>query len=234
MAGKKFYVVWIGRRPGIYNRWEDCRDQVQRFEGARYMSFETEADAREAMANGWKQAYAAHHQAVGLQGGQGAGASDALPAPGGGSPRMSSRPTGSFIAVDAACSGNPGRMEYRGVLVQAGRDGAPAQATTLFHKGPFEDGTNNIGEFLAIVHGLALQKQQKSRLPVYSDSANGLLWVKKKKCATKLAPTSRNAVLFNLMDKAEKWLCANTYDEIPLHKWQTEIWGEIPADFGRK
>ena len=38
------------------------------------------------------------------------------------------------IAVDAACSGNPGKMEYRGVYVADGRE--------LFHIGPFEEGTN--------------------------------------------------------------------------------------------
>jgi ribonuclease HI len=47
------------------------------------------------------------------------------------------------IAVDAACSGNPGVLEYRGVDLQTGQE--------IFHQ-HFEIGTNNIGEFLAIAH----------------------------------------------------------------------------------
>ena len=127
-------------------------------------------------------------------------------------------------AVDAACAGNPGRMEYRGVCLRTGQE--------VFHFGPVY-GTNNIGEFLAIVHALALLKQQGLPLAVYSDSRNALLWVRKKKCKTSLARTARTEALFQLIDRAEKWLHENTYDT-PLLKWETQLWGEVPADFGRK
>jgi ribonuclease HI len=116
-------------------------------------------------------------------------------------------------------------MEYRGVYV--------ADGTEIFHVGPFEDGTNNIGEFLGIVHALALLAQKKSNLPIYSDSVNAIKWVERKKCNTKLKETSRNQIIFELIARAEKWLNENTYSN-PILKWQTEIWGEIPADFGRK
>ncbi len=231
MPKTKFYVVWIGQKPGIYTVWEECRKQVQGFGNARYMAFDTEAEAREAMANGWKTAYAAHNQSIGLSG----SSESRLAEPSGDSPKQSQRPTVCFIAVDAACSGNPGKMEYRGVYVQPSSDSQGAsQAREIFHVGPFEEGTNNIGEYLAIVHALALQKQKQTRIPVYSDSANGLSWVKKKHCGTKLAPSPRNAPLFELIKKADNWLATNTYEEIPLNKWRTELWGEVPADFGRK
>ena len=129
------------------------------------------------------------------------------------------------IAVDAACSGNPGDMEYRGVYVPTRQE--------IFRIGPFPEGTNNIGEFLAIVHGLALLKKKNSSLPIYSDSANALLWVKNKKCKTKLQRNERNSPIFDLIERAEKWLETNTYTT-PLLKWETRKWGEIPADFGRK
>lgn len=127
-------------------------------------------------------------------------------------------------AVDAACSGNPGPMEYRCIDLQTGQQ--------VFHYGPVH-GTNNIGEFLAIVHGLALLKQKGSNIPIYSDSKIAQKWVRDGKCRTTLAPTSRNAELLGLVARAEKWLATNTYTN-PIIKWETKQWGEIPADFGRK
>lgn len=127
-------------------------------------------------------------------------------------------------AVDAACSGNPGPMEYRCIDLQTGQQ--------VFHYGPIH-GTNNIGEFLAIVHGLALLKQKGSNIPIYSDSKIAQKWVRDGKCRTTLAPTSRNAELLGLVARAEKWLATNTYTN-PIIKWETKQWGEIPADFGRK
>ena len=128
------------------------------------------------------------------------------------------------LAVDAACSGNPGMMEYRGVYIATGEE--------VFHFGPMF-GTNNIGEFLAIVHGLALLKQKNLDLPIYSDSYNALLWVKGKKCKTKLPRDEKSEQLFGYIDRAEKWLKENGYST-KLIKWETDKWGEIPADFGRK
>ena len=128
------------------------------------------------------------------------------------------------LAVDAACSGNPGPMEYRGVHI--------ASRQEVFHFGPLK-GTNNIGEFLAIVHGLALIKQKGYYMPLYSDSANAISWVKQKKCKTKLPRTSETEYLFELIERAEKWLKENKYST-PILKWETKEWGEIPADFGRK
>ena len=127
--------------------------------------------------------------------------------------------------MDAACSGNPGKMEYRGVDVNSGEQ--------LFLCGPFEDGTNNIGEFLALVHALALQYKNKVSLPIYSDSKVAMLWVKNKKAKTKLVETGRNKELFTLIERAEKWLENYSYT-VPILKWETKEWGEIPADFGRK
>lgn len=200
---RKYYVVWAGRQPGVYPTWEACKAQVEGFEGAKYKRYETEAAARKAFENGWS---ASKHQAR--------PANKNLP-----------RPTGDFLAVDAACSGNPGRMEYRGVFSRTGN--------VIFHQGPFEDGTNNIGEFLALVHALALQTANNTCLPIYSDSANAIAWVRKKTCNTKLERRPSNEPIFNLIERAEQWLATHTVD-IPILKWETALWGEIPADFGRK
>ena len=116
-------------------------------------------------------------------------------------------------------------MEYRGVY--------PPTMQEIFRIGPLKKGTNNIGEFLALVHGLALLKQKGSDLPIYSDSRNAIGWVKKKKCKTLLEREPVNEPIFDLIERAEKWLNTNTYTT-PILKWETSEWGEIPADFGRK
>jgi ribonuclease HI len=103
----------------------------------------------------------------------------------------------------------------------------------IFHFGPVY-GTNNIGEFLAIVHALALMKQKGVRMTIYSDSRNALSWVKQKKCKTKLERTPKTEELFQMIERAENWLKNNSYVDIPVLKWETEEWGEVPADFGRK
>lgn len=128
-------------------------------------------------------------------------------------------------AVDAACSGNPGPMEYRCVDLATGAE--------VFHFGPVH-GTNNIGEFLAIVHALALMERDgiKGKI-IYSDSRNAMLWVKKKQCKTKLARTPRTEQLYQIIARAENWLRTHQINTSIL-KWETQKWGEVPADFGRK
>lgn len=128
------------------------------------------------------------------------------------------------IAVDAACSGNPGPMEYRGVDLRTGQE--------VFHYGPIQ-ATNNIGEFLAIVHALALLHQSGSSITIYSDSVSGMAWVRNKKCKTSLPMTPENARARHLIARAEIWLRTHTFQN-KIIKWDTDRWGEIPADFGRK
>ncbi|MBQ3610119.1 MAG: ribonuclease H family protein [Bacteroidaceae bacterium] len=206
---QKYYVVWKGVSPGIYTSWTDCQLQTKGYEGAQYKSFETQEEAEQAFASSpyayiGNQKPAASHQHP-----------QALP----------ENFDLNCVAVDAACSGNPGPMEYRGVYLQTGQE--------IFHFGPVY-GTNNIGEFLAIVHALALMKQKGICMTVYSDSRNALSWVKQKKCKTKLERTPKTEELFRLIERAETWLKTHTYSDIPLLKWETDVWGEVPADFGRK
>ena len=214
MPKQKFYVVWRGRKPGVYDSWDDCKQQVEGFGEAAYKAYATLEDAEEAFWRGKEEAQPA--QAV-------AGQDDKK----GGTPLPAAAPRPydeDAIAVDAACSGNPGPMEYRGVDLRSGQE--------LFHLGPMH-GTNNIGEFLAIVHALALLKKQGVKRTVYSDSRNALLWVRQKQCKTRLERNAQTEGLFQLIDRAVIWL-RNNKIEVPLLKWQTKEWGEVPADFGRK
>ena len=214
MPKQKFYVVWRGRKPGVYDNWDGCKAQVEGFGEAEYKAYATLEDAEEALWRGKEEAQPA--QAVA---GQDDKTSDTpLPAA---APRPYDEDA---IAVDAACSGNPGPMEYRGVDLRSGCE--------LFHLGPMH-GTNNVGEFLAIVHALALLKKQGVKRTVYSDSRNALIWVRQKQCKTKLERNAQTEGLFQLIDRAVEWL-RNNKIEVPLLKWQTKEWGEVPADFGRK
>lgn len=206
----KYYVVWQGVEPGIYETWEECLLQTKGFAGAKYKSFESMQEAEAAFAS-------SPYDYVKPK------AEKTTPAQRKDAP-LPPEVLENSLAVDAACSGNPGQMEYRGVHV--------ASRQQIFHFGPLY-GTNNIGEFLAIVHGLALLKQKNIQMPIYSDSVNAIGWVKKKQCKTKLERNEKTEELFKLIERAEKWLAQNTYTTQIL-KWDTKKWGEIPADFGRK
>lgn len=207
MGKKRYYVVWNGLEPGIYGSWDECQAQIKGVKQALYKSFATLDEAERAYSSA-PQLY------IGNNTTKTKATETDLPL----------NVQREALAVDAACSGNPGQMEYRGVYL--------ATKQEIFHFGPVY-GTNNIGEFLAIVHALALLKQKGSNIPIYSDSHNAILWVKQRCCKTKLPHTAGTEELFALINRAEKWLQNNSYSN-PIIKWETSKWGEIPADFGRK
>ncbi|MFT7120056.1 MAG: ribonuclease HI [Neolewinella sp.] len=215
---KKFYVVWLGHTPGVYTEWSKAKKEIDAYKGAKYKSFPDRRQAEAAYANGFQ-----HYINSSLQ----KPASHQRPRP---SPRRSNAPTtekilNQSISVDAACSGNPGKMEYQGVTT--------AGKKQLFHRA-FPLGTNNVGEFLALVHALAfLKSQDMGDLPIYSDSQIAIGWIKKKKCKTTLVKNKKTEELYTYIERGEKWLKANPVTN-PIYKWNTRVWGEIPADFGRK
>lgn len=218
---KKFYVIWVGHQPGIYTTWEEAQAQIKGFKGALFKSFPTLTAAQLALAQGAAtsapKAAASAKPAVASKQPSSSVKSRKQPVL---PPRVPNS-----ISVDAACSGNPGPMEYQGVVTHNGR--------RLFHQA-FPLGTNNIGEFLAIVHALAfLQEQQRPDVPIYTDSTIAIGWVVKKQAKTLLARTPQTEKLHQMIDRAEHWLKNHSYSN-PIYKWPTHLWGEIPADFGRK
>lgn len=210
MAKKKFYVVWSGHKTGVFTSWNVCKKHITNYKGAQYKSFASKEEAEKAIKGNYAEYVGKDTKRVKLS-------LEEL--------KKFGNPIVPSISVDAACSGNPGKMEYRGVVTESKKQ--------LFIQGPFEKGTNNIGEFLALVHGLGYLKQHKIELPLYSDSKIAISWVKRGQCRTNLAITSENKLLFDFIKRAEKWLKENSYSTKIL-KWETKAWGEIPADFGRK
>ena len=227
MAKKqKYYVVWQGKQPGIYTSWDECKKQVAGVQGAQYKSFDTVAEAEAASRLPYSSVVTRNTS----QTSQASRASDtgALFIDEAGMtairPGVENPPILDALAVDAACSGNPGRMEYQGIYIPT--------RTRVFHY-IAEKGTNNIGEFLAIVHGLSYLKKHHLNQIIYSDSANAISWVRQKQCKSKLPVDEKTAELWDYVHRAENWLRTNTYTT-EIRKWDTDNWGEIPADFGRK
>ena len=209
MPKPKFYVVWKGRKTGIFTSWQECSAQVTGFFGAEYKSFEIRSDAETAFHATYEDNKGGKH-----------------------TPTMKAQtfidigqPIAESYCVDASCIGNPGLMEYYCVDTTSKQE--------IFHLGPFDNGTNNIGEFLAVVHALALFKKREWTQPLYTDSETAIIWVKKRRCKTKLPRDEKNDPIFDLISRAEDWLKKNEY-ETQILKWETEAWGEIPADYGRK
>ncbi|MDW8425186.1 MAG: viroplasmin family protein [Meiothermus sp.] len=201
----KYYVVWKGRQTGIFSSWPEAEAQVKGFVGAQYKAFGSPDEARRAFAGKFEDYR-----------GQKACQERLLEVP---------PPLTPSYCVDAACSGNPGWLEYRCVDTQTRKE--------IFRRGPFAQGTNNVGEFLALVEALMWCQQKGYAWPIYSDSVNAIAWVKAKQARTHLRRTPENAELFERIAQAEAWLRSHRYPN-PVLKWQTESWGENPADFGRK
>jgi ribonuclease HI len=207
MPKQKFYVVWKGRKPGIYTSWVECERQVKGFVGAEFKAFGSLQEAESAFQSKY-EAYKGKSSTMGKW------------------KEAEEQPILPSISVDAACNGSPGKMEYRGVDTESGKE--------IFRVGPYADGTNNVGEFLAIVHALTWLSKNKKKLPIYSDSENGISWVYQGQCKTKLKHTGKNTIIFTLIHSAENWLAENELDDDAVLKWDTHGWGENPADFGRK
>jgi ribonuclease HI len=207
---KKFFVVWEGFNPGIYQTWKECQLQTDGFSKAKYKSFPTYELAKKALSEGPENYWGKDRFFSSLT-------DEEL--------KLIGDPIKNSMTVDAGCQGIPGPMDYQGVDFFTGE--------VVFRKGPFLDSTQNIGEYLAIVHALAHMKKKGDNRPIYSDSRNAISWIKNKGHRTNLVPSELNKDSFELLRRADKWLKENTYSNKIL-KWETKAWGEIPADFGRK
>lgn len=211
--GKKWYVVWAGHETGVYDNWEDCKIAVEGFPGAKYKSYTSKDEAIEAY-RGDPDEQLSLFKAMAKRRAEVTNYENF--------PEIEMN----SIAVDAACSGNPGKVEYQGVDVRTG--------ARLFHVGPMEGGSNNQGEYLALIHALAwLDQRGLHNITVYSDSRTALAWLRNRGARSKIAATAENARIRELISRADAWIQTHN-PRNPVRKWETEKWGEIPADFGRK
>lgn len=206
----KFYVVWKGRKTGLFNSWEECKEQVHGYDKAVYKSFKNRELALQALNSPSSEFIGKDIQDSTL------------------SPEqriLIGEPILESISVDGAWNTGTGAVEYQGVETKTKK--------VLFRIGPYDDGTINMVEFLAIVHGLSYCKKNNLDLPIYTDSTTAISWVRDKKIRTNHKPSEKNKKLFELLERGVKWLNENEYQNKIL-KWETQAWGENPADFGRK
>lgn len=202
-----YYVVWQGHVPGVYDNWDDAKKQISGAVKPKYKSFGSKSLAEKAFDEG-----PANYEGRSFKTAKDLSAEDL---------ERIGTPEPNSLSVDAACNGRTGVFEYQGVITDSG--------TQVFHAGPFKNGTNNVGEFLALVHALAYLKQSRSDLPIYSDSRTAMAWVRRGRANT----TSKDPATVKLIRRAEKWLSENTWKN-KIMKWETKAWGDIPADFNRK
>ncbi|PZE19778.1 ribonuclease H [Paenibacillus xerothermodurans] len=224
MAKQKYYVVWEGKVPGIYKTWAECQAVTNGYPQAKFKAYESEAEAQAALKRGWKASFAASSKAAAASSAGAAqrGSERARAAKGS---KSSEQVVLDSISVDVGSKGNPGLVEYKGVDTRTGK--------VIFQHPPIAKGTNNLGEFLAIVHALAYLKQKGSSMTIYSDSVTAISWVRKKAVATNLPRDESTKEIWALVDRALAWLHNNSYSN-PILKWDTKAWGEIKADYGRK
>ena len=195
MPKQKFYVVFQGKKTGLFKTWSECEFQVKGVKGALYKSFSTYQSAQEAFTD-YKLGDVARRS-----------------------------PLANSICVDASCTGNPGIVEYQAYDMET--------ETILFCNDKVGLGTNNLGEFLAIVDALKYCLTSQRDCVIYSDSQTAMSWVFKKKVNSSLIRDASTKQIWLLIDDAINWLTTHSYT-IRVLKWDTVKWGEIPADFGRK
>jgi ribonuclease HI len=209
---KKAYVVWEGKKPGVYHTWSETKAQTDGFPGAKFKGFDSLEAANAAFGGGKFSS----------------GSKSKFSAPGK-NPVLGSRPTGTYLTVDAAYSHSTLICEWRGVLVTGDRQ------TEVFRSAQYQGGSANVGEFLGIIQGLQYLREQGLAMPLYSDSYNAQVWVKRK---AHKSSAKRSAELTKLLDEGIRYL-TETPNKGPgvyvnIVDWKTSEWGEIPADFGRK
>jgi ribonuclease HI len=206
---KKFYVVRKWKKIWIFDSRDECKESVNGFSDAKYKWFSDKEGAEIALKE-WREKY---YEVKNVSKKEKVNNED-IPF------------FANSIAVDAACSGNPGEMEYKWIDLQTWDE--------IFHE-KFAIWTNNIGEFLAIVHWLKYLKDKKDKV-IYSDSRIAISRVNQWKCKTQLKIENWNPDferILKAVERAENWLKENWINHKIL-KWNTEDWWEIPADFGRK
>ncbi len=145
MAAKKYYVIWIGRQPGIYTTWSEAERQVKGFPNAKYKSFPSQETATQAYAGGSTKATTVVRK-----------------------PSTSSQKKGTVktassanifdadvvIFCDGACDPNPGKSGT-GIAVYHDKE-----LQQLWYGLYNPAGTNNTAELLGLFHSLLIAKEE--------------------------------------------------------------------------
>ena len=228
----KWYVIYRGRRVGVYDNWRECEQETRGFPDAKFASFDTYEEARcsflkECICGGGDCEWV-----------QKAFPSICTSSPSGDTWRTcEGGPEIPCVCTDAACT-NPvgGDVEYRCVRIS----NKTAAVEQLFAFGPFRLGSNNIGEYVGLVRALMWTSTHDSlgSAPIYTDSRVAISWV-----SNPVAPGSNTTIKAIGDDLRAELKYCDDWIKTPVAKkevlkrvrhWKTSCWGEIPADYGRK
>jgi ribonuclease HI len=215
---KKHYVVWVGNNTGVFDNWAETQKATSGAKGAKFKSFPNITEANKAFT----ESYELHY-----------GNSDGEKSTSG---KIKVKITKkldlkAYLTVDAAYNGK--ESEWRGVMCGTDFPHEPEIFRSPVHSG----GSNNIGEFLALIEGICyLLKSNQLHIPIYSDSKTALAWHRNKEHKSTVIDNKINdPVMMNKFFKSFDFLNGKAKElNYILEKWHTKEWGEIAADFGRK
>ncbi|WJM54471.1 ribonuclease H family protein [Pseudomonas asiatica] len=162
-ASRKWYVVWAGRCPGIYQNWASCQSQTDGFPGARFKSFTSQAEAEAAFGANSAASTSARQATT----------------------RATTTPIKSVLTtqsklqirkveadvkifVDGACNPNPGEAGSGAAVYEHG------VLTSLWYGRYQPQGTNNTAELAALHYGLVLAGEATKKghsAAVFADSS---------------------------------------------------------------
>lgn len=149
MAGKKFYAIAVGRRPGIYESWPLAHAQVMGFPGARYKGFASRSEAE-----AWLAQPPARHPAA---------RSKARAAAGPVSAGQPVRPGAVQVFSDGGARFNPGPGGYGIIIIDP--DGRRRELS-----GGYRHTTNNRMELMGCIVALASLAGNGAPVAVHTDS----------------------------------------------------------------
>jgi ribonuclease HI len=159
---KKYYVVWKGRTTGIFTDWNSCKNQVDKFPGAKYKSFKTRGEAEAAFKNRSASTSPSKKSVVKLKNSISRNSIGTLS-----NEQVLEIPVHTKIFTDGACDPNPGEAGsgiaiYRSSLI-----------SELWYGLYNPLGTNNTAELNALYQALSICKTELSTgatVSVFCDS----------------------------------------------------------------
>jgi ribonuclease HI len=211
-VASKYYVVWAGRKPGIYTDWESCKRQVDQFPGARYKGFVSRAEAEAAFSGTPSRTPAAEQGGAAVPAAARSSASGTVKKLGSSvsaktlrtwtAAEIAALPIQVKIFTDGGCEPNPG-MSGSGLALYRG--GALAELWYGLHS---PRGTNNTAELNAFHQALRIASkeiQDGQTVAIFCDSKYAIQavtqWAEgwKKKGWTKVGGEIKNLALIQEM-----------------------------------
>jgi len=199
---QSYYVVWQGHAPGIYQKWPDCRKQIENYPEPRYKKFESLDEANHAYRKGIE------HYRKRKSG-----------------PQKMSRRAPKFRRDSLLV-----HTKVQGESMQINATYLKNNQKIFFVD--FQRGNPEIGQFLATVKALKLLRKRSPTMPVYVPSLKVLNAINHKflydpYLGQRHIHDPWHEKLRECMFAAINWLKRNDYQNPVLH-WNSTYWGEPP------